>query len=102
MRLFENYRQLEYACLFCQILALMTYILFCKLLKMAKEQFATPAELNRLVKTADPFWRMLIVGGKMDFLRQENFFMRTVTIFFLNIFLSTLGRQAVYQEIDDI
>lgn len=77
----------------------MTYILFCKVLKMAKER--EPGEVERLLRTGDPFWTMLLGGGKMDFLRQENFFMSTVTIIFLNIFLSTLGREAVYQSLND-
>ena len=73
--LFENYRQLEYAVFFCQIIALSMYLLICKLLTIAKERFASEEEIKRLIRTGDPFWNMLFIRGKSDFMRQENFFM---------------------------
>ena len=95
--LFENYRQLEYAVFFCQIVALSTYLLVCKLLALLKERVATADEIAGLIRTGDPFWNMLLVAGKMDFMQQENLFMQTITLLMLNIAISTLGTFAVYQ-----
>ena len=94
--MFENYRQLEYAVFFCQIIALSMYLLICKVLKISKEYFATPEKIAGLIRTGDPFWNMLLVGGEMDFMRQENFFMQTMQLLVLNILVSTIGSEVVY------
>ena len=87
---------MEYAVLFCQIFALASYILICKLLTIAKSYLAKPEELAGLIRTGDPFWTMLLVGSKMDFMRQENVFMQTITLVILNIMISTIGSITIY------
>ena len=72
------------------------YILVCQVLAIAKEYLAKPEDIERLIRRGDPFWNMLLVGSEMDFMRQENFFMQTITLNFLNILIATIGTRTVY------